>query len=214
LRNQGRLAAKSAMSSRSPCVVAIIARSTAVAMKRHGGKRWALIRLFPLVPCGWKAIHYPQRAVTNKAGENLINESDGLRTTKRSQFLTWAPNDLHQTVRGQRRNSLKSTGPKTEAGKQASRCNAVRHGLTAETVIGALEDAEDYKVFEAAITADYDAQSAVEREKAGACEWERAAVDAVSSAPRSANWLLRRLYVWPSLMSFFGCCRGSTSGHV
>src|SRR5215470_11604211 len=63
-----------------------------------------------------------------------------------------------------RRNSLKSTGPKTEAGKQASRRNAVRHGLTAETVIGSLEDAEDYKAFEAAITADYDAVSAVERE--------------------------------------------------
>jgi hypothetical protein len=63
-----------------------------------------------------------------------------------------------------RRNSLKSTGPKTEAGKQASRCNAVRHGLMAETVIGALEDAEDYKAFEAAITVDYDAQSAVERD--------------------------------------------------
>jgi hypothetical protein len=31
-------------------------------------------------------------------------------------------------------------------------------------VIGALEDAEDYKAFEAAITADYDAQSTVERE--------------------------------------------------
>src|SRR5260370_28706576 len=62
------------------------------------------------------------------------------------------------------RNALKSTGPRTEAGKQTSRCNAVRHGLTAETVITALEDAEDYKTFEAAITADYDAQSAVERE--------------------------------------------------
>ena len=61
-------------------------------------------------------------------------------------------------------NSLKSTDPKTEAGKQASRCNAVRHGLSAETVIGALEDAEDYKAVELAITADYDAQSAVERE--------------------------------------------------
>jgi hypothetical protein len=67
-------------------------------------------------------------------------------------------------IEANRRNSLKSTGPKTEAGKRASRCNAVRHGLTAETVIGALEDAEDYKGFEAAITADYDAQSAVERE--------------------------------------------------
>jgi hypothetical protein len=40
----------------------------------------------------------------------------------------------------------------------------VRHGLTAETVIAALEDAEDYQAFEAAVIADYDAQSAVERE--------------------------------------------------
>src|SRR5215467_2211706 len=67
-------------------------------------------------------------------------------------------------IEANRRNSLKSTGPKTEAGKRTSRRNAVRHGLTAETVIGALEDAEDYKAFEVAITADYDAQSAVERE--------------------------------------------------
>ena len=63
-----------------------------------------------------------------------------------------------------RRNARKSTGPTSEEGKQRSRCNAVRHGLTAETVIGALEDAGDYEAFEAAIIADYDAQSAVERE--------------------------------------------------
>jgi hypothetical protein len=67
-------------------------------------------------------------------------------------------------IEANRRNSLKSTGPKTDAGKRAARCNAVRHGLMAETVIGELEDAEDYKGFEVAITADYDAQSAVERE--------------------------------------------------
>jgi hypothetical protein len=70
----------------------------------------------------------------------------------------------YRQIDANRRNALKSTGPRTETGKQASRCNAVRHGLTAETVIGALEDAEDYKAFEAAVTADYDAQSAVERE--------------------------------------------------
>ena len=66
----------------------------------------------------------------------------------------------YRQIEANRRNALKSTGPKTEAGKQASRRNAVRHGLTAETVIGSLEDAEDYKAFEAAITADYDAVSA------------------------------------------------------
>jgi hypothetical protein len=70
----------------------------------------------------------------------------------------------YRQIEANRRNALKSTGPKTETGKQASRCNAVRHGLTAETVIGAMEDAEDYKAFETAVTADYDAQSAVERE--------------------------------------------------
>ena len=67
-------------------------------------------------------------------------------------------------IEANRRNACKSTGPITEEGKQHSRRNAVRHGLTAETVIGALEDAEDYKAFEAAIIADYNAHSTVERE--------------------------------------------------
>ena len=67
-------------------------------------------------------------------------------------------------IQANRRNAQHSTGPVTEEGKGTSRQNAVRHGLTAETVIDALEDAEDYAAFEMAITADYDAQSAVERE--------------------------------------------------
>src|SRR4051812_32712159 len=67
-------------------------------------------------------------------------------------------------IEANRRNARRSTGPTSEGGKLRSRRNAVRHGLTAETVIGALEDAEDYKAFEAAVMADYGAQSAVERE--------------------------------------------------
>jgi hypothetical protein len=67
-------------------------------------------------------------------------------------------------IEANRRNATRSTGPSTETGKDRSRRNAVRHGLTAETVIDALEDAEDYRRFEAAVTADFNPETAVERE--------------------------------------------------
>jgi hypothetical protein len=46
-----------------------------------------------------------------------------------------------------RQNSLKSTGPKTEAGKQKSSLNALRHGLTSQFVIMPREDLEAYDRF-------------------------------------------------------------------
>jgi hypothetical protein len=67
-------------------------------------------------------------------------------------------------IEANRLNALKSTGPRTEEGKRRSRCNAIRHGLTAETVIVGLENPEDYESFEATIIADYDPTMAVERE--------------------------------------------------
>ena len=67
-------------------------------------------------------------------------------------------------IAANQRNAVRSTGPNTEEGKRRSRGNAVRHGLCAETVIEIVEDVEDYRAFEAAVIADYDAQTAVERE--------------------------------------------------
>jgi hypothetical protein len=69
-----------------------------------------------------------------------------------------------QQIEANRRNAQLSSGPITEEGKRKSRQNAVRHGLTAETVIDAFEDAGDYAAFELAVASEYDAQSAVERE--------------------------------------------------
>lgn len=67
-------------------------------------------------------------------------------------------------IEANRRNALKSTGPTTAEGKRRSRGNALRHGLTAETVSAVLEDSEDYQAFEAAVISDYDAETVVERE--------------------------------------------------
>src|SRR5215470_6494332 len=67
-------------------------------------------------------------------------------------------------IEANRLNALKSTGPRTDEGKRHSRCNAVRHGLTAETVIAGLEDREDYEAFETAVVSCHEAESAVERE--------------------------------------------------
>ena len=67
-------------------------------------------------------------------------------------------------IESNRRNAQNSTGPKTDDGKARASRNAVRHGLTAETVIKLLEDPDDYRAFEQAVTADYDAETAAERE--------------------------------------------------
>ena len=67
-------------------------------------------------------------------------------------------------IESNRRNAQRSTGPKTQSSKQRSSQNALRHGLTAETVIGPHEDPADYRAFEQAVTAAYDAETAVERE--------------------------------------------------
>jgi hypothetical protein len=69
-------------------------------------------------------------------------------------------------IEANQRNAEKSTGPRTDAGKQRSALNAIRHGLTAETVVLPLEDPEDYQAFEETVLSSFEPETAVERELA------------------------------------------------
>jgi hypothetical protein len=61
-----------------------------------------------------------------------------------------------------RSNSLHSTGPITEAGKQRSSLNALRHGLTGQTVVMPNDDLEAYERHLAAFADDYHPNGATE----------------------------------------------------
>jgi len=67
-------------------------------------------------------------------------------------------------IAANRLNSKKSTGPRTDQGKRSSRRNAIRHGLTAETIIDVVEDPADYEAFEEAIKHGYAPRTGVECE--------------------------------------------------
>ena len=61
-----------------------------------------------------------------------------------------------------RANSQHSTGPKTEAGKQRSSQNALRHGLTAQSVVLPTEDLRAYQSHLKSFTAEYHPRGATE----------------------------------------------------
>src|SRR6266851_9059064 len=56
-------------------------------------------------------------------------------------------NDDQARIARNRENASHSTGPKTEAGKQRSSLNALRHGLTGHTIVLPIEDLAAYKHF-------------------------------------------------------------------
>src|SRR5215831_770184 len=58
-------------------------------------------------------------------------------------------------IAANRQNAKLSTGPRTQLGKRRSRRNALRHGLSAETLIAVLEDRASYRSLQRAICADY-----------------------------------------------------------
>jgi hypothetical protein len=63
--------------------------------------------------------------------------TDGLISHKGHFLMATSP----ERIEPNRRNAAQSTGPRTEAGKQRSRFNAVKHGMTAKTPILPGEDA-------------------------------------------------------------------------
>lgn len=67
-------------------------------------------------------------------------------------------------IAANRLNARKSTGPRTIRGKARSRRNALRHGLTAHTVIDVFEKVEDYEALERQIANSYRPSCRLERE--------------------------------------------------
>ena len=67
-------------------------------------------------------------------------------------------------IAANRINGIKSHGPTSLDGKLRSRRNALKHGLTAVTVVDVFEDRADYDAFEQVLLADYLPTTFVERE--------------------------------------------------
>ena len=61
-----------------------------------------------------------------------------------------------------RRNAAQSTGPRTSAGKAASRGNALKHGLCAEAMLLPGEEAADLEALRAGLWADLHPSGALE----------------------------------------------------
>jgi hypothetical protein len=62
-----------------------------------------------------------------------------------------------------RANAQASTGPRTEEGKQRSRLNALRHGITAKVIVMTEEEMEAYQTFSNGLLAEWQPQGATEK---------------------------------------------------
>ena len=61
-------------------------------------------------------------------------------------------------------NAKLSTGPKTEGGKRKSRMNAVKHGLSAQTIVVGDEDPADFEALRENLEQDFQPETYLERE--------------------------------------------------
>jgi hypothetical protein len=66
-------------------------------------------------------------------------------------------------IRANRENAQRSTGPRTEASKQTTRLNALKHGLAATLLVLSDEDATKFDALRAQLIADYEPAGETER---------------------------------------------------
>lgn len=83
-------------------------------------------------------------------------------------------------IEANRRNALKSTGPRTERGKERARLNALKHGMTAKQLVTRGENLADFARFGAELGAALAPADALERQL----------VEAIVLA----SWRLRRVW--------------------
>ena len=79
-------------------------------------------------------------------------------------------------IAANRLNAQKSTGPRTPEGKEASRLNALKHGLDSASIVIPGEDSAAYEALAADYDDEFDPQSAVERFQVDTlirCDWQR-----------------------------------------
>jgi hypothetical protein len=86
----------------------------------------------------------------------------------------------HAIIEANRRNALRSTGPRSDSGRAVSSCNALKHGLTAERIILFDEQREAFERFYAELIAALKPDGPRETQLA-----QRIAINA---------WRLRRAY--------------------
>lgn len=125
------------------------------ARKSTGGLPWTAISIRSRSPEA-----YGKRPNSDSLPE-LRKSASRPASARRRNDLAMASD---RQVAANRRNAARSTGPRTLDGKRRSRRNALRHGLTAETVIPTLEHVDDYRALETALFTDHAPATIVERE--------------------------------------------------
>src|SRR5262245_12450232 len=101
-----------------------------------------------------------------RAWRNMLSGTTDLIVPEglRPDSQDWSTMNSERKAASNRRNAQRSTGPKSVAGKNVVRRNALRHGLTAEKLVVMGDDAEEFQAMAAAHMADINPRNSIELE--------------------------------------------------